>query len=189
MRPRATYRLQLHKDFTFQDAARQAGYLAALGISHVYTSPILTARVGSKHGYDVIDHSQINPELGGEDAFREMAAAFRAHQLGLIVDIVPNHMAVGRADNPWWQDLLQCGPASRYADTFDIDWDTPGFEGKVVAPFLDGSAKDLIEHGTLQLGNNRGAWAFRYFDHRFPLRHEDQDGDWSAANSTELWDL
>jgi (1->4)-alpha-D-glucan 1-alpha-D-glucosylmutase len=189
MTPRATYRIQLHKDFTFQDAARQADYLSSLGISHVYTSPILAARVGSKHGYDVIDHSRINPELGGEPGFRELAEALKARDIGLIVDIVPNHMAVGKADNLWWLDLLQCGTTSKYAKTFDIDWDAPTFEGKVVAPFLDGSAKELIERGELRLVADGGAWAFGYFDHHFPLRHQDQDTDWSAASHAELWEL
>jgi (1->4)-alpha-D-glucan 1-alpha-D-glucosylmutase len=189
MTPRATYRIQLHKDFTFQDAARQADYFSSLGISHVYTSPILAARIGSKHGYDVIDHSRINPELGGEPGFRELAAALKARGIGIIVDIVPNHMAVGQADNLWWLDLLQCGKTSVYANTFDIDWDAPTFEGRVVAPFLDGCAKDLIERGELRLFADGGAWAFGYFDHRFPLRHQDQDTDWSAASHAELWEL
>jgi (1->4)-alpha-D-glucan 1-alpha-D-glucosylmutase len=189
MKPRATYRMQLHKGFAFQDAARQADYLSSLGISHVYTSPILAARAGSKHGYDVIDHSRINPELGGESGFRELATALKARDIGLIVDIVPNHMAVGKADNSWWLDLLRCGPASAYAKTFDIDWDSPGFEGKVVAPFLDGAPKDLIERGTLRLEIAGGVWAFGYFDHRFPLRDQDQDTDWSAASHADLRDL
>src|SRR6201996_7505642 len=189
MRPRATYRVQLHKDFTFQDAAHQADYLSALGISHVYTSPILAARAGSMHGYDVIDHSRINPELGGEVGFRELAGVLKARDIGLIVDIVPNHMAVGKADNLWWLDLLQCGPASAFANTFDIDWDAPGLEGKVVAPFLDGSPRELIEHGSLHLASDGGGWAFRYFDHRFPLRRQDQELDWSKASHAELYEL
>jgi (1->4)-alpha-D-glucan 1-alpha-D-glucosylmutase len=176
MIPRATYRLQLHKNFTFADAARQAGYLQALGISHVYTSPILTARAGSLHGYDVVDHRQINPELGGEDGFRDMAAALRAHGLGLIIDIVPNHMAVGQADNAWWLSLLQQGRASAFAAAFDIDWDAPGLEDKVLAPFLDGSPQVLWEKGDLRLLHDSvlAKWAFAYFGHRFPLRQEDQ---------------
>src|SRR3954462_4395093 len=122
MIPRATYRLQFHKGFTFDDAARHADYFAELGVSHIYASPILTARAGSMHGYDVVDHRYVNPELGGEDGFRAMAHALRDRGLGLIVDIVPNHMAVGKADNEWWLDLLANGPASHYARAFDIDW-------------------------------------------------------------------
>ncbi|HEX3756981.1 MAG TPA: malto-oligosyltrehalose synthase [Rhizomicrobium sp.] len=174
MIPRATYRLQFHKDFNFAQGAALADYLAALGVSHVYTSPILTARAGSLHGYDVVDHSRINPELGGEKGFRTMAAAFRAHGLGIILDIVPNHMAVGKADNPWWQDLLANGRASSYAGTFDIDWDAPGLEGRVLVPFLDGDPQKLLAKGDLKLTREDTGWAFAYFDHRFPLRPEDQ---------------
>jgi (1->4)-alpha-D-glucan 1-alpha-D-glucosylmutase len=174
MIPRATYRLQFHKDFTFADAAAQADYFAALGISHIYASPILTARAGSRHGYDVVDHGRLNPELGGEEGFRALASALKARELGIIVDIVPNHLAVGRADNPWWLDVLANGKASAYADSFDIDWQAPGLEGKVLAPFLDGDPRRLMEKGELHLARDRAGWAFRYFEHRFPLRPEDQ---------------
>ena len=121
-RPRATLRLQFHKDFTFADAARLVPYFAALGVSHVYASPILTARPGSPHGYDVIDPTRVNPELGGEDGLRALVAALRRVDLGLIVDIVPNHMALGHG-NAWWWDVLANGAASRYAHFFDIDWE------------------------------------------------------------------
>lgn len=106
---RATQRLQLHKDFTLRDAAAQVPYLAQLGISHLYASPILTARPGSQHGYDVIDPSRINPELGGEEALVRLVNILRAHDMGLILDIVPNHMAVGGDGNPWWLDVLEWG--------------------------------------------------------------------------------
>src|SRR5271165_3108472 len=121
--PRATYRLQFHKGFGFADAAALAPYLAKLGISHVYASPWLKARPGSTHGYDIVDHRQLNPELGDERAFRAMVAAFRTHGLGQILDFVPNHMGVGGAGNLWWQDVLEWGPDSEYAGWFDIDWD------------------------------------------------------------------
>ena len=107
--PRATMRLQLHRDFTFADATGLVPYLAALGISHLYSSPILTARAGSMHGYDVIDPTRVNPELGGEAGLRGLVAALRAAGLGLIVDIVPNHMAAGGMENPWWADVLRHG--------------------------------------------------------------------------------
>lgn len=175
MIPRATYRLQLHKGFTFADAARQVDYLAALGISHVYTSPILTARAGSMHGYDVVDHAHINPELGGEAGLRALSAALKTKGLGLIVDIVPNHMAVGQSDNRWWLDVLAKGPASAHAQAFDIDWQAPGLENKVLAPFLDGTPQTLWDKGELKLERGKDGWAFAYFDHRFPLRPEDQD--------------
>jgi (1->4)-alpha-D-glucan 1-alpha-D-glucosylmutase len=174
MIPRATYRMQFHKHFTFADAARQVEYLAALGISHLYASPILAARAGSLHGYDVIDHGRINPELGGEEGLRALAGTLKAHGMGMIVDIVPNHMAVGQADNGWWQDVLRHGPASRFAAAFDIDWDAPGHDGKILAPFLDGEARTLWEKADLKLLREDGQWAFAYFGHRFPLRPEDQ---------------
>ena len=173
MIPRATYRLQLHAGFTFADAAAQADYFAALGISHIYASPILMARKGSRHGYDVVDHSRVNPELGGEEGFRAMALALRKRHLGIIVDMVPNHMAVGHGDNPWWLDLLAKGQDSSCAQAFDIDWSTPGLEGKVLAPFLDGEPGVLLEKGDLALARDTHGWGFRYLDHWFPLREQD----------------
>ena len=104
--PRATMRLQFHRGFTFDAAVRIVPYLAALHVSHLYASPILTARAGSRHGYDVVDPTRVNPELGGEPAFRRLVAALRAAGLGIIVDIVPNHMAIG-GENPWWLDGLR----------------------------------------------------------------------------------
>ncbi len=185
MIPRATYRLQFHKGFTFADAVRQVDYLAALGISHVYASPILTARAGSRHGYDVVDHSRINPELGGMEGLLGLVRALKARGLGLIVDIVPNHMAVGRADNLWWQDVLRKGRASPFAEAFDIDWDM--LDGKLLAPFLDGQPQALWQKGALTLGCENGEWAFAYFSHRFALRPEDQDiavpSSWAEAQA------
>jgi (1->4)-alpha-D-glucan 1-alpha-D-glucosylmutase len=179
MTPRATYRLQFHRDFPFAAGAKLAPYLASLGISHVYSSPILTARKGSLHGYDTIDHSRINPELGGEDGFRAMAEALSAQGLGIILDIVPNHMAVGGADNAWWLDVLENGPASAYAGFFDIEWDTPDplLRGKVLAPFLGASLDEVLQAGEIRLVRDDalGKYAFAYFDHRFPLRREDYE--------------
>ena len=173
MIPRATYRLQFHKGFRFEHAAALAGYFAKLGISHIYASPILKARAGSTHGYNVVDFSRINPELGGEDQFRAMAAALRAHDIGIILDIVPNHMAVGQHDNAWWLDVLRNGRASAFSDYFDIDWDAPGLAGKLLAPFIDGRPETAVEHGDLKLLREDGHVAFAYYDHRFPLRSED----------------
>ena len=110
--PRASMRLQFHRGFTFDSAVPIVPYLSALHISHLYASPILTARAGSSHGYDVVDPTRVNPELGGEPAFRRLIAALRAAGLGIIVDIVPNHMAIG-SDNPWWLDVLTLGRRSR----------------------------------------------------------------------------
>jgi len=172
---RATYRLQFHKGFTFADAAPWAGYFAQLGISHIYSSPILTARAGSQHGYDVVDHGHINPELGGEEGFRAFASALKRQDIGIILDIVPNHVAVGKADNVWWLDLLANGKASRYAGYFDIDWDAPGLENKVFAPFLGETPEAALAKGDLKLVREANTWMFAYYDHRFPLRPEDQD--------------
>jgi len=174
MKVRATYRLQFHKGFTFADAARRAGYFAELGISHIYASPILAARAGSMHGYDVVDHSRINPELGGEEELRALSRALRNHKLGLIADIVPNHVAVGGADNAWWLDLLANGPSSRFASAFDIDWDAPGLEGKVLAPFLGDEPRVAIAKGELKLERDQDGLAFVYYGHHFPLRPQDQ---------------
>ena len=152
MMPRATMRLQFHKGFTFADAEAHVSYLARLGISHVYASPITTARPGSMHGYDVIDPTRVNPELGGEAGLRRLVAALRAAGLGLIVDIVPNHMAVGHA-NAWWFDVLAHGQASRYAPYFDIDWNTEdeALRGKVLLPVLGRPLREALAAGEITL--------------------------------------
>ncbi|MEO8716206.1 MAG: alpha-amylase family glycosyl hydrolase, partial [Acetobacteraceae bacterium] len=175
--PRATMRLQLHKGFTFADAARLAPYMARLGVSHLYASPILTARAGSMHGYDVVDPTRVNPELGGEDGFRRMVAALRAENLGLIVDIVPNHMAIGAA-NPWWQDVLRHGRASAHGDVFDIDWynGNPLLDGKVLLPVLGAPYGEALADISIAPGPE-----LRYFDNRFPIRPEDE----AQANGAE----
>ena len=175
MAPRATYRLQFHKGFTFADAERLVPYFVRLGISHVYASPITTARAGSMHGYDVVDPTRVNPELGGEEALRKLVAALRAADLGLIVDIVPNHMAVG-AENAWWMDVLRHGPQSRYAPYFDIDWNAEdeGLRGKVLLPVLGQPLREAIEASELKVEGNE----LRYFEHRFPLR-PDEDASYS----------
>ncbi|MGA9867436.1 MAG: malto-oligosyltrehalose synthase [Acetobacteraceae bacterium] len=171
--PRATMRLQLHKGFTFGDAARLAPYMARLGVSHLYASPILTARAGSMHGYDVVDPTRVNPELGGEDGFRRMVAALRTEHLGLIVDIVPNHMAIG-AENPWWQDVLRRGHASVHADVFDIDWhpENPLLDGKVLLPVLGKPYGEALDD--ISLVHGAGHVDARYFDNLFPIRPDDE---------------
>src|SRR5215207_1158288 len=120
--PIATYRLQLSAAFTFDDAAQLVPYLKALGISHLYASPFLAARAGSTHGYDIIDHNQLNPELGGQEGFERLSEALAAAEMGLILDFVPNHMGIGFSDNQWWLDVLEWGQKSPYAASFDIDW-------------------------------------------------------------------
>jgi len=171
--PRATCRLQFFAGFTLDDAVAIVPYLAALGISHVYASPLLKARPGSTHCYDIVDHGQINPELGGEPALRRLVAALRAHAMGLIVDIVPNHMGVGGADNAWWLDLLESGRLSQYAEFFDIDWDPPdaALRGKILAPFLGSSYGEAIANAELVLECDvpAGALHIQYHEHRFPI--------------------
>jgi (1->4)-alpha-D-glucan 1-alpha-D-glucosylmutase len=177
--PRATLRLQLHKGFTFADAEALVPYFAALGISHLYASPITRARPGSMHGYDVTDPTQVNPELGGEAGLRRLVDALRRAKLGLIVDIVPNHMAA-TLENAWWADVLRRGHESRYARWFDIDWESedPALDGKVFLPWLAKPRQDveptdidrlgLPKPGAYELGwwrsaNDRVNWR-RFFD-------------------------
>ncbi|HUG24049.1 malto-oligosyltrehalose synthase [Piscinibacter sp.] len=171
--PRATYRLQLNKEFTFEDAEKILPYLARLGVSHVYCSPILRARPGSMHGYDIVAHDEINPELGGADGFVRFTEALRRHGLGQLVDIVPNHMGVLGADNAWWMDVLENGAASAYARYFDIEWHpvNADLDGKVLVPALGGHYGDVLASGELTLAfeSESGALALRYHEHRFPL--------------------
>ncbi|MGD7253337.1 alpha-amylase family glycosyl hydrolase, partial [Ralstonia pseudosolanacearum] len=171
--PRATLRLQLHRAFTFDHAHALLDDIAALGISHLYVSPITTAQPGSMHGYDVVDPTRVNPELGGEDALGRLVAALHARGMGLIVDIVPNHMAVGGAHNAWWLDVLENGPASAWAHAFDIQWQPPqpALHGKVLAPFLGEPYDTALQGGRLTLHYDPGAarLAIAYHDHRFPI--------------------
>jgi (1->4)-alpha-D-glucan 1-alpha-D-glucosylmutase len=164
--PLATYRLQFHKGFKFADATRLVPYLARLGISHVYASPFLKARPGSTHGYDVVDHNQINPEIGTQTELKKLIRTLKEHGMGLVVDLVPNHMGVLHADNPWWLDVLENGPRSRYARFFDIDWSP----GKLLLPVLGKHYGEALEE--LKLERKGGKWYVRYFDHRFPLNVE-----------------
>ncbi|RWU21521.1 malto-oligosyltrehalose synthase [Pseudomonas alkylphenolica] len=168
----ATLRLQFHADFTLDDALPLVPYFARLGISHLYASPLLCARPGSRHGYDVIDPTRINPELGGEPALERLVAALRLHNMGLILDIVSNHMAVG-SDNPWWQDLLAWGRDSRYAEFFDIQWHStdPLLEGQLLVPFLASDYGVSLQAGDLQLcfQDRDGSFFVRQHEHRFPI--------------------
>jgi (1->4)-alpha-D-glucan 1-alpha-D-glucosylmutase len=169
--PRATYRLQFHKDFTFDDAVKIVPYLAKLGISHVYSSPIQAAAPGSTHGYDIVDHSVINPELGGEEGFRRFSEALREHGLKLVLDIVPNHMGVGGQSNGWWLSVLEWGRLSSVADAFDIDWERPGANGKLIIPSLGGLYGEVMERGELQLqfDPEEGSFSVWHWEHRFPV--------------------
>ncbi len=170
---RATQRLQFHKGFTLDDAVPLVPYFARLGISHLYASPLLKARAGSMHGYDVVDPTCVNPELGGEAALQRLVAALREHDMGLILDIVSNHMAVGGADNPWWLDLLEWGRLSPYSEFFDIQWHSPDplLKGQLLMPFLGSDYGEALQSGSLVLKFEaaHGAFYVEHYEHRFPI--------------------
>ncbi|WP_019558641.1 malto-oligosyltrehalose synthase [Thioalkalivibrio sp. ALE12] len=167
----ATCRLQLHPGFTLDDAAEVVPYLARLGISHVYLSPILQAVRGSTHGYDVVDPSRVNNELGGEPARQRLCAALEAAGMGLVLDIVPNHMAVAGDQNPWWWDVLENGPSSRFAMHFDVDWESSEerWPNKVLLPVLGDHYGRVLEAGEIRLQYEGGLFDLAYYEHRFPL--------------------
>ncbi len=171
--PRATYRLQFHRGFTLRNAQEIVPYLSALGISHVYASPLLKAQTGSTHGYDVCDTTQINPEIGTEAELETFVAALRERGMGLVLDIVPNHMAAV-AENPWWWDVLKRGPKSQFAEHFDIDWKSPNgsLRGKVLLPVLGDEYERVLERGELKVACEDGVATVRYFDHHFPVSPE-----------------
>jgi (1->4)-alpha-D-glucan 1-alpha-D-glucosylmutase len=197
--PVSTYRLQLHAGFGFAEAAGIAGYLASLGVSHAYLSPILQAVPGSRHGYDVVDHSRVSADLGGEDALRDMAGEFRRHGLGVIVDIVPNHMAIPVPEslNRQLWSVLQHGPGSSYARWFDVDWAAQ--DGRLLLPILAGPVEDCL--GDLHLDKAGNEPIVRYVDHVLPVRPGTADlplpeclaaqhyrlADWRAAAAGLNW--
>ncbi len=162
--PLATYRLQLHRDAGFAEAAALVPYLHTLGITDLYTSPFFMARPGSRHGYDTVDHGRINPELGGDQGFDQLAAALASHGMGLVADIVPNHVGLEPGANTWWRDVLAHGPASRWASAFDIDWYPLKDElaGKVLLPVLGKPYGDVLEDGGLRLDFDDGAFQLHY---------------------------
>jgi (1->4)-alpha-D-glucan 1-alpha-D-glucosylmutase len=168
--PRALARLQLHAGFTLDDAAAQVDYYASLGVSHLYASPVLAARPGSNHGYDVIDCHRINPELGGEPALRRLVARLRARGMGLVLDIVPNHMFVGPG-NAWWMDVLRHGSASRHAGYFDIDWRSPDplVRGHVLLPILGKPYAQALRDGDVRLAWDGQGFGLRVHDNPVPL--------------------
>ena len=171
--PRATYRLQLNRDFPLCRATRLIPYLDALGVSHCYLSPLLKARPGSAHGYDITDHSSLNPEIASAEDFDQFAAALRRRGMGQIMDVVPNHMGVMGADNGWWLDVLENGPASRFAGYFDIDWYplTEDLPGRVLLPVLGDHYGTVLENRELKLAFDAedGAFSIFYYTHRFPV--------------------
>ncbi|MFJ9449061.1 malto-oligosyltrehalose synthase [Herbaspirillum sp. NPDC101397] len=185
--PRATLRLQFHRDFTFDHALAQVDYFAGLGVSHLYASPIFTARSGSTHGYDVVDPTRINPELGGEEGLRRLMQALHERGMGLIVDIVPNHMALGD-QNPWWCDVLLWGQHSPYASWFDIEWlgADPALHGKVLLPVLGKPYGELLRAGDIKLEMDAGRLYVVCPGNRLPLAPEDYVNVLGAADSSRL---
>jgi (1->4)-alpha-D-glucan 1-alpha-D-glucosylmutase len=186
--PASTYRLQISPDFTLDDAAAVAGYLADLGVTHAYASPLLRSAAGSTHGYDTVDHAHIDEARGGREGFDRFVAALHEHGLGLVLDLVPNHMGVADpAEAPWWWDVLQHGRESAHADAFDVDWEAGG--GKVRIPVL-GSADDVDK---LEVVGGTGAGSadgeLRYYDNRFPIAPGTGDGTPQEVHARQHYEL
>lgn len=168
----STYRLQFHAEFTFADATRLVPYLHRLGITDCYASPYLKARPGSMHGYDIIDHHHLNPEIGSDEQYAAWTDALREHGMGQLLDVVPNHMGILGNENIWWNDVLENGPASAFADYFDIDWhSSPRAElrGRLLLPLLGQPYGTALESGEIRLEHTSGGFALVYFEHRFPV--------------------
>jgi (1->4)-alpha-D-glucan 1-alpha-D-glucosylmutase len=168
----STYRVQLHKDFPFRRLAELIDYLKELGISHCYLSPFLMARPGSHHGYDITDHSRITPEIGTEEGLENLCNTLQQHEMGIILDFVPNHMGVG-SDNRWWMDVMENGRASQYADYFDINWRPfkEELNNKVLLPILSDYYGNVLERGEIQLESDlsKGIFQVCYYEHRYPI--------------------
>src|SRR5262249_10184652 len=192
--PLATYRLQLGPELGFDDVRALLPYLQALGIETVYLSPAFQARTGSTHGYDVTDPLRLSDALGGREAFDRLSADLQARGMGLLLDVVPNHMAAS-VENPWWRDVLEHGRASRYARFFDIDWDAPGLDGKLLLPILGKPLEQVVADGELKLDEVDGEPVLRYYETALPLRAEKrpfgQMAKWPGGQlaTSELWAL
>ncbi|MEW1957623.1 malto-oligosyltrehalose synthase [Kineococcus sp. NPDC059986] len=173
--PTGTYRLQIQPAFTFDDAAEQAEHLAALGVSHAYLSPVLAPATGSTHGYDVVDHSQLNPEAGGRPAFDRLSARLRGAGLGAVADVVPNHVAVPTpaSDNAQLWSVLREGPGSPFASWFDVDWSVP--DRAILMAVLGQRIGQVLAAGELSLDRSGEEPVLRYYDHVFPVRPGTED--------------
>jgi len=169
--PGATYRIQFNRRFTLDDAVRICPYLRELGITHLYASPIFAARPGSGHGYDVIDFSSVNPELGGEKSLRRLVRALAKRDMSLLLDIVPNHMCIAHEGNLWWQDVLENGRSSSYAEFFAIEWEPPQKElrRRALLPVLGASLQEVLRNREIRLFFGGGSLWARYYTSRFPL--------------------
>src|SRR4030042_4236771 len=169
--PLATYRLQFNHQFKFSDAKSIVSYLHELGISDGYTSPYFKAKKGSLHGYDILDHNALNPEIGTEEEYNEFIEELRKYGMGQVLDIVPNHMCIADDENVWWMDVLENGPSSIYADFFDIVW-KPGkneLENKVLLPVLGDQYGRVLENEELKLGFEEGAFFIHYYERKLPV--------------------
>src|SRR6201987_3118986 len=168
--PVSTYRLQFNRELCFKDAKALVPYLHELGITDLYASPLLQARRGSLHGYDVADPSHLNPELGTDEEFDALVAELQKHGMGLLLDIVPNHMAA-TSENPWWMDLLEDGPRSAFAAHFDVDWHPPSrsLENRVLLPILGKPYAHVLEERELRLTYNQNGFFITYFDFTLPV--------------------
>lgn len=169
--PLSTYRLQFNKDFNFQQAIELVPYLNRLGVSWLYASPYLEARAGSPHGYDITNHGRLNPEIGTSEEHISLSRALASHEMGQLLDIVPNHMGIGESSNGWWLDVLENGPSSMYAPYFDIDWEPlkPELAGKVLLPILGDQFGIVLENGELQLAFDAGRFTLHYHEHTLPI--------------------
>ncbi len=169
--PVATYRIQLNRTFTFQDATQVIPYLDDLGITDLYCSPYFKAVPGSMHGYDVVDPTMLNPEIGTEEQYHAMIDELHQRGMGHVLDVVPNHMGITQQINAWWQDVLENGPSSRHASFFDIDWDPLKVElrNKVLLPILGNQYGVVLENQELQVEYQDGRYIIRYYEHRLPV--------------------
>ena len=169
--PLSTYRLQFSSELTFEQAALIVDYLARLGVSHAYASPVFQARAGSEHGYDVVDHGALSGELGGDAGFERLAQRLSSHGMGLILDLVPNHMCVAGPENRWWNDVLENGPSSPFARYFDIDWKPPkaDLEDKVLLPILGEQYGRVLENQEIRVVRRAGAFFAEYHESTLPL--------------------
>lgn len=166
----ATYRIQFRPEFTFADATAIVPYLKRLGISHLYASPYLQAAPGSTHGYDIVDFGKVNRELGGLRAHQQLSETLRAQGMGQILDMVPNHMAIS-PENPWWWDVLENGPSSRYAEYFDVEWNPPEAQHQdvVLLPILgDQYGRELDAHKILLVFED-ARFTVHYYDFVYPV--------------------
>jgi (1->4)-alpha-D-glucan 1-alpha-D-glucosylmutase len=186
--PASCYRLQLSPAFTFDDARKVAPYLRDLGVGDAYLSPIMAARPGSEHGYDVCDPSRVSPELGGAEGLERLAVDLRRLDMGLLVDVVPNHMAADHR-NPWWWDVLLHGRKARWAHVFDIEWDAPGADGRLVLPLLGSPRADAVAGGELRLVEEDGEARIAYYDGRYPVAHGTGGDDVEAVLAAQHYRL